>query len=176
MKKGYRATTVEEIARHAGLTKGALYFHFESKEDILFNLVKSISERHDVAIRNAIRPGMSPSEFFRMAGHAAHRCDLADYSDLIEIWIQAIKIPRIKRYIARWLRTLVDVWETHVDSKYATDRKSLRDLGVLTFGLVDGLSIFRIISPGLVDVEAQNRLVRECFDVPHRRRKAARHK
>ena len=37
--------TTEEIARAADLTKGALYFHFKSKEDIFFAVYKNISER-----------------------------------------------------------------------------------------------------------------------------------
>jgi AcrR family transcriptional regulator len=36
---GYRATTVDMIATHAELTKGAIYFHFESKEAILSRLL-----------------------------------------------------------------------------------------------------------------------------------------
>ena len=40
VKKGFRHTTMEEIARQAKLTKGALYFHFKNKEEIFFELVK----------------------------------------------------------------------------------------------------------------------------------------
>jgi len=36
---GYEATSVSDIAKAAGYTKGALYAHFTSKEDLLFALV-----------------------------------------------------------------------------------------------------------------------------------------
>lgn len=36
---GYRATTVDMISTRAKLTKGAIYFHFESKEEILSRLL-----------------------------------------------------------------------------------------------------------------------------------------
>ncbi len=36
--KGFDATGVQEIVARAGVTKGALYHHFASKEDILFDL------------------------------------------------------------------------------------------------------------------------------------------
>ena len=39
VKKGYQGTTTEQIARRAGLTKGALYHHFTNKEDILMGLL-----------------------------------------------------------------------------------------------------------------------------------------
>jgi AcrR family transcriptional regulator len=34
-KKGYHATSIDEIAEVAGVTKGAVYHHFDSKEDLL---------------------------------------------------------------------------------------------------------------------------------------------
>ncbi|HNW27891.1 MAG TPA: TetR/AcrR family transcriptional regulator [Spirochaetota bacterium] len=35
VERGYEATSMESIAARAGLTKGGLYYHFESKDDIL---------------------------------------------------------------------------------------------------------------------------------------------
>ena len=40
MEKGFSATRVEDIARRAGLSKGAVYLYFPSKEAILEALVK----------------------------------------------------------------------------------------------------------------------------------------
>jgi AcrR family transcriptional regulator len=37
--KGYQACTLQEIADAAGLTKGAIFFYFESKENLLLRLV-----------------------------------------------------------------------------------------------------------------------------------------
>src|SRR5215468_2830873 len=38
-RHGYQGTSIERIARHAGVTKGALYYHFRDKEDLLFEAV-----------------------------------------------------------------------------------------------------------------------------------------
>ena len=40
---GYRATRLEEVADEAGLTKGAIYYHFQSKEDLLR---RAVQHRH----------------------------------------------------------------------------------------------------------------------------------
>jgi AcrR family transcriptional regulator len=37
---GYQGTTIDRIARDAGVTKGALYYHFRDKEELLFEAVK----------------------------------------------------------------------------------------------------------------------------------------
>ena len=38
---GYQSTSIDRIAKAAGVTKGALYYHFKDKEEILFEAVKS---------------------------------------------------------------------------------------------------------------------------------------
>jgi len=42
--QGFPQTTVDQIAKRAKLTKGAVYFHFKSKTEILLNLLER-SER-----------------------------------------------------------------------------------------------------------------------------------
>src|SRR6185369_6024306 len=38
---GYQATSIDRIAKAAGLTKGAIYYHFKDKEELLFEAVKN---------------------------------------------------------------------------------------------------------------------------------------
>ncbi len=38
---GYQGTSIDRIARHAGVTKGALYYHFRDKEELLFEAVSA---------------------------------------------------------------------------------------------------------------------------------------
>lgn len=40
LEKGYHGTSIDEITQAAGLTKGALYWHFKSKEDLLKKLIR----------------------------------------------------------------------------------------------------------------------------------------
>jgi len=42
-ERGYRAVRLEDLASAAGLTKGAIYYHFESKEDLLR---QALHQRH----------------------------------------------------------------------------------------------------------------------------------
>ena len=36
---GFQATSIDRIAKAAGVTKGALYYHFQNKDDLLFAAV-----------------------------------------------------------------------------------------------------------------------------------------
>ena len=53
LEKGYDATTIQDIVDDlGGLTKGALYHHFRSKEEIMVALSQRMFARHD-PYRNA---------------------------------------------------------------------------------------------------------------------------
>ena len=59
-KKGYTATSTREIASVLRIQKASLYYHIESKEDLLYTICKSSLEqiRHDVetAVENVHDP------------------------------------------------------------------------------------------------------------------------
>lgn len=42
VQKGYRATTIDEIAKRGGLTKGAIYYYFKSKAELLCEIVNRV--------------------------------------------------------------------------------------------------------------------------------------
>ena len=54
-KKGYHETTAEEIVRRAGLTRGALYHHFEDKKDLFRAVVEEMEGEIDERIEEAER-------------------------------------------------------------------------------------------------------------------------
>jgi AcrR family transcriptional regulator len=43
-RRGIRATTVEQLAREAGISKGAFYFFYPSKEALFFAIVEQVEE------------------------------------------------------------------------------------------------------------------------------------
>ena len=40
-KKGYFATSISDIARGSGIQKASIYYHYASKEDLLYHILKS---------------------------------------------------------------------------------------------------------------------------------------
>ena len=46
LEKGYHGTSIDDITRAAKLTKGALYWHFKSKEDLLKKIVEEYEKRY----------------------------------------------------------------------------------------------------------------------------------
>jgi len=50
VKKGYKYTTIEDILKASGVSKSNLYFHFNSKEEILLSSVHFWANRYEAAL------------------------------------------------------------------------------------------------------------------------------
>jgi TetR/AcrR family transcriptional regulator, cholesterol catabolism regulator len=44
-EKGYRETSLQDIADHLGVTRQAFYYYFDSKEDILWSLIERLGKQ-----------------------------------------------------------------------------------------------------------------------------------
>jgi len=50
-QKGYKATTLDEIAEKSEFGKGTIYNYFSSKEEIYTEIITSVIEQHQIIIR-----------------------------------------------------------------------------------------------------------------------------
>jgi AcrR family transcriptional regulator len=64
-EKGYRATSLQEIADQVGVTRPAFYYHFKSKQEILAAIVDAAFERAEAAVEQAIATDGSAAEQIR---------------------------------------------------------------------------------------------------------------
>jgi len=58
-RKGYASTTLEDVAREAGVTRGAVYWHFGSKAMLYNELMAEFSARAGSIVQNAAAEGGS---------------------------------------------------------------------------------------------------------------------
>src|SRR5688500_7195236 len=65
-EQGYAATTVPEIAEHAGLTERTFYRYFPDKREVLFWRAAD----HQISIRNEIASATSNAHPLTMVAHA----------------------------------------------------------------------------------------------------------
>ena len=173
LRKGYQDTTTEEIAVHAGLTKGALYFHFASKEDILEGLIKSLMDKRNVWIANAVRTGHRPDAFFAAMIEFNTKCGIYNARNNLEFWISAMAMPKIKRIINKAYRDGVEMVAAALDPSHGATLRERRHVAVFTFSLIDGLSVRRAFDRDIVDFRAQERLFCGTVCTPDSKRKSS---
>lgn len=94
-RHGYQATSIDRIARAAGVTKGALYYHFKDKRDLLLGAIEDrIGGFERVVVERVTRAG-DP---------------IAALSAVAEICIEQATVSNHRRFI---LTLMVESLDTH---------------------------------------------------------------
>ncbi|MCL5426517.1 MAG: TetR family transcriptional regulator [Gammaproteobacteria bacterium] len=86
--KGVARTSLEQIARHAGLTRGAVYWHFKNKGDLFMALVEQVRMPFQSLMEevNKADTEISPLESIRLACHAGLvRLEQPSYQRILSI-------------------------------------------------------------------------------------------
>jgi TetR/AcrR family transcriptional regulator, cholesterol catabolism regulator len=100
--RGYRATTLEELARRLGISKKTLYGHFRSKEDLLaaiFHRTMTLVEDGLATIRAS---RAAPAEQLREVIRHQVRTVVAEQAFLTVFFAEEASLPmRLRRAIAR---------------------------------------------------------------------------
>jgi TetR/AcrR family transcriptional regulator, cholesterol catabolism regulator len=116
-EKGFRATTVREIADAAGILSGSLYHHFDSKEsigdEILSSFLNDVLADYRSAVRSAADPAAVLEQIVRSSSHtlARHHAALAM---LQNDWTYFKSQPRFG-YLRRDLREVEQIWITQLE-------------------------------------------------------------
>jgi TetR/AcrR family acrAB operon transcriptional repressor len=63
--KGFAAATLEDVAKAAKVTRGAIYWHFKSKADLYNTLIQEFSARGAAVVQQAIAEGGTLLEILR---------------------------------------------------------------------------------------------------------------
>ena len=116
-QKGYRATTVREIADAAGILSGSLYHHFDSKEsigdEILSGFMNEVLADYQAAVASADGPRAALEQIVRSTSRtlSRHRAALAM---LQNDWSYFAAAPRFG-YLRKALRDIERIWITQLE-------------------------------------------------------------
>ena len=116
-QKGYRATTVREIADAAGILSGSLYHHFDSKEsigdEILSSFINEVLADYRGAVASAQSPRAAIEQIVRSTSRtlSRHRAALAM---LQNDWTYFAAQPRFA-YLPKALREIERTWVTQLE-------------------------------------------------------------
>ena len=116
-EKGFRATTVREIADAAGILSGSLYHHFDSKEsigdEILQSFLTDVLADYRIAVQSSQDPRTALETIVRSSTStlARHRAALAM---LQNDWTYLSGQPRFG-YLRRALQEIEKIWITQLE-------------------------------------------------------------
>src|SRR6218665_1574205 len=119
-EKGFQRTSMADIIEASGLSAGAIYLQFESKQDIAIATAQAIGGRRmsEVPPRLETPPAPQPDEFVDLLMIGLMR-EIHDSRILVQLWAESLYAPEmgdlvqevfgrlrpvIARYLAAWAR------------------------------------------------------------------------
>ena len=92
-EKGFDATSIDHISKKVGITKAAIYYHFQNKQEIMTNIIDnfireslSIQKQQNEVINGIMRDSLSVQKRF-----------LASFKRCLSSWIPELR--RLKSYL-----------------------------------------------------------------------------
>jgi AcrR family transcriptional regulator len=160
-RRGYHEATVDEIAAEAGYSKGALYWHFSAKEDLLLALLE---EHIDKPMRDrfALLASAPPDRDMSIEATRAFARQLGEEREAMllerEYWSLAIRDPVLRaRYaerqteLRRALAAAMKARARHLGSPVLP--MPAEDVARIVMSIIGGLAIDDLIEPGSVRPE-----------------------
>ena len=112
-ERGYAATSLEQIAEAAEVTKGAIYGHFASKEDLLLSAIEAGRDtppEYVTMLNDESRPLRERLAEFSHAVAVEHPGDVAELAMFLEFFAALLRAPdALQRYssgLERQLRAI----------------------------------------------------------------------
>ena len=103
-RKGYYATTIEDLVVETGLSRGALYLYFPNKEALYLALADRWNCGLEEAVQRRVTPGLSPGAVLQLVIEvtgAQVESDAAACRVLMEGWTLGQVIPELGEQVRR---------------------------------------------------------------------------
>ena len=153
-KRGYSGTTTEQIAKKARVSKGLIFSHFETKQDILFAIV---DEQFDRIIGNALRKDDTRAAKEKLISFVDATVDLIKNEPLLvrlslqlnldDGYRKLMKNKRTKEYLDAFLSQMKSVFRELGSTKPDLD-------SFLLMFMFDGIVANYTVAPELFPIDA----------------------
>lgn len=121
-KKGFAEARMDDIVEETGLSKGALYWYFKSKDDIIFGIIDRIFQREFVELESSLEGTPSAAAGLRLFTEVAVK-DIRRMMRLMPIAYEFLALAfrnravrrALKGYMGRYLDLLIPLIQRGID-------------------------------------------------------------
>lgn len=168
-ENGYSAAKLQDIARRAGFTKGAVYSNFESKQALFAELLSKRSMELATRVIDTVS-GLGPGDAAGRGGDAIASWIVAEprWPLLVtEFGIQAGRVPELAEGYRLERRRLRDELERLIANRASEwgvgDALDSRRVATSLLALISGLAVEHSVDPHEIDQHAIGDAVTELF-------------
>ena len=147
---GYEHATVDDISHAAGYSKGAYYFHFSTKDDILLELLRMWTEDRSATLAGAAEGAAPSADDLRETLSAFFAYENERWpAVLLEFWSQAVRHQEVSKRLtgayASWRKSIAGAFAATNGLRL----ESPEDAATVVLAAHDGYAVQRAIgSPG----------------------------
>lgn len=170
-QKGFQKTTMLDVATEAGVSPGALYTYFNSKEDIIEEAALERRQSRAVRIETASLLGGAVATIDQMLTDfykELEREDPASESRIRpQIWADALSNKRMKRILKNtWSDVALGLAEVVRQGQESGEIDPMLDSKAVALMLVclgDGLVLHKLVDPETMDVKSMDNVVQSLL-------------
>lgn len=149
---GYAATSLEQIAQAAGVTKGAIYGHFSSKEELLLGAIEASPAPRYELLNDASRPVTERLQEFGRRLVSDEESESRSVAVWLEFLAALLRTPQARaRYATEVVRRLEDY--AGGDPDRPSEGTSAFEAWMIGMILAAGLQLYGVLMPEVVDKE-----------------------
>ncbi len=156
-ERGYAATSLEQIAEAAEVTKGAIYGHFASKEDLMLSALEAApAPDYSAVLNDQSRPLRERLAQIGRAAAAENPGDTEELAMHLEFFAALLRAPdALQRYSSTRERRLQELADAYSDEPAAGATPV--QAWAIGQAMLAGLQIYKRLAPGLVTPEVFER-------------------
>ncbi|MBV8658908.1 MAG: TetR/AcrR family transcriptional regulator [Burkholderiales bacterium] len=171
-RKGYLGASLDEVAADAGLTKGAVYWHFKSKSDLFFALLNSrfeqeVGEHLPAALKQDMQFATPKEGLKALLGNVLQRVrEDEDWPRLMLEFMSQARDPEVRARLGTAYREAYRMSGELITHQYTSRGQQPpmdpAKLALFWSALMDGLVLAWLVNPDEIDL---SKLVPQFVDM-----------
>lgn len=166
-QKGFSSTSIQEIATESGISKGAFYLHFKSKDDLLLSILEYIFETIDSSLLVFENQDLSPREKF-IKQLTAFFGTFIGHKEFITMLSKEQAIPRNEKIKTLFFKKRFEshlLYRKGLVSIYGENTETFSiDLALILEGLFHSYIGLLILDPAEFDIEELSHFLMRRMD------------
>lgn len=147
-KKGYHETSMDDIVKESGFSKGAIYGYFDSKEDLFMELQKKFAAINYSELKSVVDKEKSAITKLERAADLVFSsiCEVTEESCRMDLEFQlaSSRIPKMRKELETMhmtiIRLLTDILDEGIESREFRKDLDSRSIAIVLVSAIGGLS------------------------------------
>lgn len=177
-ERGLSSSTVQDVADGARMSKGAVHYHFESKDDLIAQVFRHACDRMTARVHAVFEAGGAPLERVRraIAEMWAIRAEgTAEIRVALDVMMRAVHDDRLKKPVGDAIRDarqrVLDIGLRGLCDVGLKPRVPLELIPRMLLASLDGLAIYNLFDPASSEevdemLRAVERITLAFFEFP----------